>query len=136
ENARRVRRGVGPWKLDRIADRQPAALVTRNRALDEEQTADRIGADHFEVLLGAVPRAHMASHLLVLEDAARILAIAGRAMRAVRDRNAVRRAETAEAPALHRAGKALALRHTNDVDHLPRNEMIGADVCAQIEQRI
>src|SRR5437588_1038273 len=42
ENSRRVRRGVRARKLDRIADGQPAALVTRNRALDEEQAADRI----------------------------------------------------------------------------------------------
>src|SRR5437764_9075624 len=34
EDTRRIGRGVGARKLDRVADRQPAALVTRDRALD------------------------------------------------------------------------------------------------------
>src|SRR3546814_9082750 len=59
--------------------------------------------------------------------AARILAVAGRTVRTVAERNAVRRAKTAEAPALHRAGKALALGVAGDIDLLPGNEMPGAD---------
>src|SRR5947209_5879656 len=78
----------------------------------------------------------MAGHLLVLEHAARVLAVAGRAVRAVRNGNAVGRAETAEAPALHRAGETLALGHAGDVDQLARNEMVGADRRADVEQRI
>ena len=46
------------------------------------------------------------------------------------------RAQTAEAPALHRAGKALALGHAGDVDQLAGDEVIGADVRADVEQRV
>src|SRR4051794_1798809 len=136
QNACRVRGCIGARQLDGVADGQPAALVTRNRALDEQEPADRIGTDDFQVLLGAIARAHMPGHFLVLEHAARILAVAGRTVRAVRDRNAVGGAETAEAPALHRAGKALALGHAGNVDQLARNEVIGADMRANVEQRI
>src|SRR6185312_1882628 len=122
--------------LDRVADGQPRALVSGDRALDEQQAADRVGADDFEVLLSAIARAHMPRHLLVLEDAARILAIAGRAVRAVRDRHAVGGAKTAEAPALHRSRKALALRDASDVDHLTRDEMLRADERPDVEQSV
>src|SRR5579864_3321584 len=83
ENASRVRRAVRARNLDRVTDGQPGALVAGDRALDEQQAPDRIRADDLEVLLGAVPGAHMTGHLLVLEDAARILAVAGRTVRAV-----------------------------------------------------
>src|SRR3712207_8534609 len=43
-------------------------FVARNRALDEQQPADRIGADDFQVLLGAIARTHVARHLLVLDQ--------------------------------------------------------------------
>src|SRR5438270_1969880 len=118
EDARRIGCALVTGELDGVGDRQPAALVARDRALDEQQAADRVGADHFEILLRAVPGAHVARHLLVLEDAARILAVAGRTVRAVRKRHAVGRAETAESPALHGAGKALDQRHVGDVDQL------------------
>ena len=75
-------------------------------------------------------------HLLVLEDAARILAVAGRTERTVRDRDAVGGAKTAEAPALHAAGKALTLGHALDIDHLAGNEVIGTDRRADIEEGI
>src|SRR5262245_36654120 len=52
ENARRIWRGVRPRQLDRVLHGQPAALVARNRALDEQKAADRVGADDFKVLLG------------------------------------------------------------------------------------
>ena len=110
--------------------------MARDRALDEQQAADRVRADDLEVLLGAVTGAHVAGHLLVLEDAARILAVTRRTVRAVRDGNAVGGAQTAEVPALHGAGKALALRHAGDVDHLAGNEVVGADVRADVEQRV
>ena len=48
----------------------------------------------------------------------------------VADRHAVGGAHTAEAPALHRAGKALALRVASDVDLLASDEVIRADRCA------
>src|SRR5689334_7420684 len=136
DDARRVRRAIGTGKLDRVAYAQPGALVARDRALDEKKTADRVRADDLEVLLRAIAGAHVAGHLLVLEDATRILPVAGRTVRAVRNRNAVGRAETAEAPALHRTGKALALRHAGDVHHLARNEVVRADVRANVEQSI
>ena len=62
-----------------------------------------VGADDFEVLLGALLVTHVAGHLLVLEDLARILALTGRTERTVRDRDAVGGAHAAEAPALHAA---------------------------------
>jgi hypothetical protein len=46
----------------------------RDRTLDEDQAA-LVGADDFEVLLGALTVAHVAGHLLVLEHLARILAV-------------------------------------------------------------
>src|SRR5438270_1932982 len=85
DDARRIWRCVRPWQLNRVAHGQPAALVPRDRALDEQQAANRIGANDFEVLLGAVARAHVARHFLVLEHAARILAVARRTVLAVRD---------------------------------------------------
>src|SRR6185369_16073701 len=93
-------------------------------------------ADDFEILLRALAVAHMAGHLLVLEHAARILAVAGRTMGTVADRDAVRRAHAAEAPALHGARKALALGVAAHVDQLAGDEMVGRNLCADIEQRI
>ena len=98
----------------------------------------RIGvrADDLEVLLGAITGTHVAGHLLVLEDAARILAVTGRTVRTVRDGDAVGGAQTAEAPTLHGAGEALALGHARNVDQLAGNEMIGADRRADVEKRV
>src|SRR6478735_6353929 len=136
QKARRIRRALVERQLHRVLDGQPATLVTRNRTLDEQQAALGVRANDFKVLLGAVARAHVPGHLLVLEDAARILAVAGRAVRTVRDRNAVRRAEAAEVPALHGAGEALALRHARNVDHLAGDEVIGRNRRADIEESI
>src|SRR5690242_5771240 len=95
DQPRGVRRALMARQLDRVADGQPRALVAGDRALDEQQAADRVRANDLEILLSAVSRTHVTGHLLVLEDAARVLAVAGRTVRAVRDRNAVGRAETA-----------------------------------------
>src|SRR3546814_3850662 len=57
-------------------------------------------------------------------------------MRAVRDRDAVGGAQTTEAPALHRASKALALGTPRDIDHLARDEMIRGEFGAHIEQAV
>ena len=57
-------------------------------------------------------------------------------MRTVADRNAVGRAHTAETPALHRTGKALALRDALDVDDLARNEVVGRELSADVERRV
>jgi hypothetical protein len=75
-------------------------------------------------------------HLLVLEDAARILALTGRTVGTVRDGNAVGGAHASEAPALHRAGKALTLGHALDIDHLAGDIMLGRNLCADIEQSV
>src|SRR6476661_254903 len=136
DQARRIWRAITPLHLHRIADAQPAALVTRDRALDEQEAADRIGADDLKILLGPLAGAHVAGHLLVLEDAARILAVTGRTVRPVRNRDAVGGAEAAEIPALHGAGEALALGHAGNVHQLARNEMVRADTRADIEQRV
>src|SRR3546814_10796042 len=78
----------------------------------------------------------MAGHLLVLEDAARILAVTGRTMRTVADRNTVGRAHTAETPALHHTGKALTLGHALDVDDLAGDEMVSRQFGADVERRV
>jgi len=122
--------------LHRVLDDQPAALRAGHGALDEDQAALDVGADDLEILLGAVLVAHMAGHLLVLEDLAWILALTGRTERTVRHRDAVGSAKTTEAPALHAALKALALGHALDVDDLAGNIMVGRDLRADVEERI
>src|SRR4051812_19527782 len=134
--ARRIGRRFRARRLDRVLDEQPAALVAGHGALHEEEAALDVGADDLEILLGAVLRAHMAGHLLVLEDPARILALAGRAERAVRERDAVGGAQTAEAPALHSALEALALGRALDVDELAGDIMVGGDLSADVEQGV
>src|SRR5690606_21256937 len=121
------RHAFGNRQLRGVANEQPGVLRARNRALDEQEAAIGVGAHDLEVLLRALTVAHVARHLLVLKDAARILAITRRTVRTVAERNAVRRAQTAEAPALHRAGKPRALRVAGDVDLLPGDEVLGTD---------
>src|SRR3954470_7243748 len=65
EDARGIGSGFRPRKLDRVLDSQPGALVARDRALDEQEAADRVGANDLEVLLGTVASTHVARHLLV-----------------------------------------------------------------------
>src|SRR3546814_4170827 len=95
--------------LDGVADGQPGALGAGDAALDEQQAALDVRADDFQVLLGPLAVAHVTGHLLVLEDAARILAVTRRTMGAVADRHAVGGAHAAEAPALHGAGETLKI---------------------------
>ena len=130
------RHGLELRNLDRVLDQQPAALRAGHGALHENEAALDVGADHFQILLGAVAGAHVAGHLLVLEDSARILALAGRAVRTVRDRDAVGGAQALEAPALHRAGEALALGDALDVDQLAGDEMVGGKLRAHVEQAV
>src|SRR5215813_11597119 len=94
--------------LDGVAHGDPAAVVAGHRALDQDQPALDIGLHHFEIERGDAIDTHMAGHLLVLEGLAGILAAAGRAMRAVRDRHAVGGAQAMEIPAFHRPGETLA----------------------------
>ncbi len=105
------------------AEVEPKARIAEFRVADDALLD--VGADDLEILLGAVASAHVAGHLLVLEDSAWILTVAGRTVRTVRDRHAVGGAKAAEAPALHRSGKALALRAARYVDHLAGDEMVG-----------
>src|SRR5438128_4322260 len=122
--------------LDGIAHGDPAAVVAGDRALDQDEAALDVGLHHLEIERGDAIDAHVAGHLLVLEGLAGILPTAGRAMRAVRDRDAVGRAQATEVPALHRAGEALADRRAGDVDELPDNEMVGGDFSADRDQLI
>src|SRR3546814_14135802 len=86
------------------------------------------------MLLRALTVAHVAGHLLVLEDLARILAVTRRTVRAVRDGHAVCRAQTAAVPALHPARKALALGVPGAVDILPSDKVIGRTLGSAVHQ--
>ena len=122
--------------LDGVLDEQPATLRAGHGALHEDEAALDVGADDLEILLGAILVTHVAGHLLVLEDLARILALAGRTERTVRDGDAVGGAQTAEAPALHAALETLALGATLDVDDLAGDIMVGRNQRADIEQAV
>jgi hypothetical protein len=76
----------------------------------------------------------VAGHLLTFEDFAWILTLAGGAVRAVRNGDAVRGAQTAEVPALHGAGEALADGDAGDVDLLAGNKMVGAEFGADRQE--
>jgi hypothetical protein len=95
-----------------------------------------VDADHLQVLHGDPPVAHVSGHLLALEHPARILAIAGRAVRAVRNRHAVTGAQPLETPALHGAGEALADAGAAHIDVLADHEMIDRKRGAGLEQRV
>ena len=127
--------GTGSLTASRTSSQ--AFLAPGTEPLTKIRPRVGVGADDFEVLLGALLVAHVAGHLLVLEDLARILALTGRTERTVADRDAVGGAHAAEAPALHaRPGKALALGVAGDVDHLAGDEVLGADRRADREQRV
>src|SRR5438477_5633232 len=85
-----LRRGVGQRLLHGIAYRDPAALGARNRALDQDEAALDVGLHDLEIERRHLLDAEMASHFLVLERLARVLAPAGRAVRTMRDGDAVR----------------------------------------------
>ena len=122
--------------LHRVAHRDPAALGARHRAFDQDEAALDVGLHHFEIERGDPVDAHMAGHFLVLEGLAGVLPAAGRADRAMRDRHAVGRAQAAEIPALHAAGKALADRGAGHIDELPDDEMVGGDLGADRNERV
>ena len=116
----------------RIFTKPPS--VPGNRALDKNKTALHIHAEHGQIEGGDVVLAQVASHLLALEDLARVLALAGRAVRAVRYRDAVGGAQAAEVPALHRAGEALADGDAGYVHLLARHEVVGGELGAHVDQ--
>src|SRR6201995_2931491 len=129
-----LRRFLRQRLFHRVAAPDPAALGAGDGAF--EQAALDIGRDHTQVERGDAVDAHVAGHLLVLPGLAGVLTAAGRTDRAVRDRDAVGGAQTAEIPALHAAGKALADRGAGDVDELADYEMVSLDFGADRDQRI
>src|SRR5690606_33305648 len=126
-NASRLRRFLRKRRLRGVAHFHPAALGARHRTTDKQKPAIGIDADDLQILSRDAFVAQVASHLLTLEDLARILTLARRTMRTVRNRDAVRGAQTAEIPALHRAGETLTDRNARDVDLLADNKMVGAN---------
>src|SRR6201996_1442238 len=123
-----LRRFLRQRLLDRVADRDPAALGAGNGALDQDQAASHVGLDHAQIERGDAIDAHMAGHLLVLEGLAGVLTATGRTDRTMRDRDTGGGAQAAEIPALHAAGETLADRGARDVDELPDHEMVGLDL--------
>src|SRR6476659_8676448 len=120
--------------LDCVPQRDPTALGTRHRTLAQDEAALDIGPHHLEIQRGDAIDAHMARHLLVLEGLARILPPAGRADRAMRDRDTMRGAQPAEIPAFHAAGEALADRSPGHIDKLADDEVVGCDLCTDRDQ--
>jgi hypothetical protein len=98
------------------------ARRTGNRTLDKQQVALRVHADDLKTLHGHVGGTHVAGHLLALEHAARGLALADGARRAVRQGVAVGRVLRAEVPALDRALEALALGATGTSTFCPASK--------------
>src|SRR5690606_11414754 len=76
--------------LGRAADDDVAAGGAGNRTPDGQQTLFGINLDHDQVLDRAAHVAHLPGHLLAGEHAARRLALADGARRAVRQRVTVR----------------------------------------------
>jgi hypothetical protein len=76
----------------------------------------------------------VAGHLLALEHLAGVLALTGRTVRAVRERDAVGGAKAAEVPALHGALETLALAGAGHVHELAGDEMVGGDLGSDFDQ--
>src|ERR1700761_6205768 len=131
-----LRRFLRQRLLHGVAHPDPAALGAGHGAFDQDQAALDVGRDHAQIERGDAVDAHVTGHFLVLPGLAGVLTAAGRTDRAVRDRHAVGGAQTAEIPALHAAGKALADRGAGDVDELADDEMVSLDFGADRDQRI
>ncbi|GFO82601.1 MAG: hypothetical protein A49_22280 [Methyloceanibacter sp.] len=129
----RHRHTVGKRPLDRVAEQNPAALGARNGPADHDETALGIGLDHTQVLRGDADVAHVAGHLLALEDLAGLLALTGRTMTSVVDRHAMAGPKTAKAVTLHATGETLTDRGARDVHELPLDEVVGGDLRAHID---
>src|SRR5690606_1500806 len=82
--------------LDRVAHRDPTALDARHGAFDQDQPALDIRLHNAQVERGNAIDAHMAGHLLILERLSGVLTATGRTDRAMRNRYAMRGAQTAE----------------------------------------
>src|SRR5690242_16324039 len=131
-----LRRFLRQRLLDGVTHPDPAALGAGNGAFDEDQTAFDVGRDHAQIERGDAVDTHVTGHLLVLPGLAGILTATGRTDRTVRDGHAVGGAQTAEIPALHAAGKALADRGAGDVDELADDEMVSLDLGADRDQPV
>src|SRR5688500_540178 len=116
----------------RGANDDVAAGRTGNGALDRDQATLGVDLDHLETLHGLLDRTHVTGHLLAREHAARRLALADRARRAMRQRVAVRRVAHLEVMALDRALEALALGHAGHVDDLTHGEDVRLDLGADL----
>jgi hypothetical protein len=116
--------------LHRRSHDHAAALGTRHRAADQQQVAHGIDFHNAQIFNGAVAYAHVARHALALEHAARSLALADRARRAVRHRISVGFHAAREIVALHGALEAFAYRGTGDIDDLARAEHVDFDFAA------
>ena len=86
---------LGQRPLDGVAHQHPAALGARHGAAHQHEPALLVGLDDLEVQRGDAHVAHVAGHLLALEDLAGVLPLAGGAVAAVGDRHAVRGAQAA-----------------------------------------
>src|SRR5690606_39217955 len=120
--------------LHGVADDHPAALRAGDGATDHQEAALDVDLGDDEVLRGDALVAEVTGHLLALEHLAGVLALTGRAVRAVHGRDAVRGTQTAEVPALHGAREALALAGAGDVHELTRNEVVRRDLGADVDQ--
>src|SRR5437016_5130172 len=78
----------------------------------------------------------MAGHLLALEGLAGVLPLPGRTEAAMRDRDAVGRAQPVEIVPLHPAGEALADAGPGHVDILAGEKMRRSDLLADRDERI
>src|SRR5216684_3344117 len=121
--AGRIRRILRAGALGGVLDDDVAAARAGNGARHQQQALVVVGGDDLEVLRGHALVAVVARHLLAREGTAGILAVAGRAVAAVRDRHAVAGLEAVEVPAYHRASEATADRGADDVDELARHEV-------------
>src|ERR1051326_1955740 len=129
------RYAVGQLFLDGVAHQDPTALDAGHRAFDQDQAALDVGLHDFEIERGDAVDAEMPGPLLVLEGLARILAAAGRADRAMRNGDAVARAQAGKIPALHATGKPLAGRRAGHIDKLADDEVIRRDLGTDRNQR-
>src|SRR6185437_14507621 len=115
----RERQALRRFALGGIAHQDIAALGAGHGAFDHDEAALGVALDDAQILRGHAMVAVMARHLLVLEDLAGILALPGRAVAAMRDRDAVGGTQPAEIVPPHDARKAAALARAGDVDELP-----------------
>src|SRR6185437_5779750 len=133
---RRERQILRSRTLRRVLHQHVGAVVTGHRADHEDQPALGVRSEDLQILRGNALDAIMTGHLLVLEGLARILALTGRTVAAMRDRDTVRRAQAAEVPPLHGASEATALGGANDIDELAGHEMRRRYLGADFEHRI